>query len=735
MRNKLRSIHRFCILVLIFALPFGKAIADDPGITKVRLLQQSDTIYIFEADVPQMLLNTIKKPIFPERFQISDFSFDNQSGWITLKLTISTSGASLNQDDEILLPWLRNGVDLTAQWQDGTTYKGLFSRTLNGIHIPMKEIMPTDKTTLEVLKEAFISGVRHLSFMGIHILLVFVLVWFLPSGQVIKYLLWYTFGQAITMVFAELNVPGLDLLSSELVLILFVFVFSLSIAYKRKFNYAGIALLLSGIAHGLSFVNEISSTPLQAIQRIQALFAFNLAIDLGHFILAGIGILIIPLLKKALPAHIKFETVTGGIAVFLLFLVFQNNVNTGKTDILFSEKSNTSAPVRVPAPGQATNRQVQRGSGIMTTPIMVFLSIEQYAVRQEILIKANEALRSIDPSEMGDTIPVDIQEQFKKEVSEAMLASSHIKINSLTSEPDDISVNFVSLSRGGVSVRETPRVEIANESILGITMIYDTEQFPDSVGLQWQYFPNSVQEIETSVVDPYGAFTLMLTEQNMNTRWQSRLKGIQQAALEPVVFEQYPIPLASILLWIATLIGGLVLVKSAMLMRKIHWLLLIAGVGFVVYPFLRTRTSIPLMVQFKPSNERTSIVLNDLLSNIYRAFDKRKEEDVYDRLALSVTGDQLTEVYIQNRQVMALENRGGARANVDEINVLKVNDVRRGRDDSFVADALWSVRGSVNHFGHTHYRQNQYHALVSLVNENNVWKIIAIETIEEKRIY
>jgi hypothetical protein len=53
----------------------------------------------------------------------------------------------------------------------------------------------------------------------------------------------------------------------------------------------------------------------------------------------------------------------------------------------------------------------------------------------------------------------------------------------------------------------------------------------------------------------------------------------------------------------------------------------------------------------------------------------------------------------------------------------------------FVADAAWTVRGSVNHFGHTHYRQNQYRALVSFINEHETWKINSIETIDEKRIY
>jgi hypothetical protein len=53
----------------------------------------------------------------------------------------------------------------------------------------------------------------------------------------------------------------------------------------------------------------------------------------------------------------------------------------------------------------------------------------------------------------------------------------------------------------------------------------------------------------------------------------------------------------------------------------------------------------------------------------------------------------------------------------------------------FVADATWTVRDAVNHFGHMHYRQNQYRALVTFVHESEIWKINSVETIDEKRIY
>ena len=60
--------------------------------------------------------------------------------------------------------------------------------------------------------------------------------------------------------------------------------------------------------------------------------------------------------------------------------------------------------------------------------------------------------------------------------------------------------------------------------------------------------------------------------------------------------------------------------------------------------------------------------------------------------------------------------------------------VNKSKDDGFVADATWTVSGSVSHFGHTHYRRNQYHALVTFVIDGSSWKIRNIELVDEKRL-
>ena len=80
----------------------------------------------------------------------------------------------------------------------------------------------------------------------------------------------------------------------------------------------------------------------------------------------------------------------------------------------------------------------------------------------------------------------------------------------------------------------------------------------------------------------------------------------------------------------------------------------------------------------------SSAVLAGLLHNIYRAFDRRDESVVYDRLARSIDGDLLTDVYIQTRQSMELENQGGARVKVTEVELLEAEAESTQEDGGFV---------------------------------------------------
>jgi hypothetical protein len=126
-------------------------------------------------------------------------------------------------------------------------------------------------------------------------------------------------------------------------------------------------------------------------------------------------------------------------------------------------------------------------------------------------------------------------------------------------------------------------------------------------------------------------------------------------------------------------------------------------------------------------------VVADLLHNVYRAFDFRAEEDIYDVLYKSVSGELLTDIYLETRRSLELENQGGARAKVKEIDVVGMT-ARTGDGGGFLADVTWVVGGSVGHWGHLHQRRNKYQAELVIRPVEGAWKLVGMEVLQEERL-
>jgi hypothetical protein len=135
-----------------------------------------------------------------------------------------------------------------------------------------------------------------------------------------------------------------------------------------------------------------------------------------------------------------------------------------------------------------------------------------------------------------------------------------------------------------------------------------------------------------------------------------------------------------------------------------------------------------------PDSNGAKRILARVLPNVYRAFEYPTESTVYDRLALSVTGETLTEIYLEHRRAVRMEERGGAKATVEAVEVIEVDSVDPGNPGGFVAETAWTVGGTVTHFGHRHFRQNRYDARVAVVPVDGYWKIRSIEILDEKRL-
>ena len=80
-----------------------------------------------------------------------------------------------------------------------------------------------------------------------------------------------------------------------------------------------------------------------------------------------------------------------------------------------------------------------------------------------------------------------------------------------------------------------------------------------------------------------------------------------------------------------------------------------------------------------------------------------------------------------------MQEQGGARAKVQDVQLLDA--VQAGPQAGvgrFVFQCLWRITGTVNHWGHSHQRRNQYGARIAIRPVDETWKITALDVTEER---
>ena len=376
--------------------------------------------------------------------------------------------------------------------------------------------------------------------------------------------------------------------------------------------------------------------------------------------------------------------------------------------------------------------------------VMSFLYIEPYEVRHEILARVKDLAAWIDLGLQGDEfIEADENEPLKKRVGEFFLKRDKTLIDGRQLRPILDRVSFVKYSTTASTFIVQPEQLPINTAMVGVIITYLTDGIPQTVTNEWDLWSERIQKVPTDAIDPAGGLPSFVTPEENVLIWKNFLKTYHAPTVAKIEVDEsltkMKIPLASALCLLAVVPLGWQLGIRRKNIRSIGLhiglaLVLIAG-SVLLYPFLKVAVAKPTVLAPKMTDANAVTVLNSLLKNVYRSFDFREEEDVYDRLATSVSGDLLSEIYLQNRKSLVVTQAGGARARVKEVEILEV-DVNRLDDRPLgrLFHARWTATGTVGHWGHIHMRKNQYEANISVEPVGGAWKITDLELLEEKRI-
>ena len=376
--------------------------------------------------------------------------------------------------------------------------------------------------------------------------------------------------------------------------------------------------------------------------------------------------------------------------------------------------------------------------------LMTYLYVEPFEVRHETLVRVKDMEAWIDLGLRGDEyIETDEFEPLKKRIGEFLLQHSKVLIDGQSLRPILDRANFVKYTMTRTFFIDQPERMPLNTAMVGVIVTYLTKEIPQKVTVNWDLFSDKIQKVPATAVDPAGPFPSYVTPDDNLFTWKNFLKTYQMPTVAGVTVDDaltnIKLPLASLLCLVFLVPVGLQIRKQRRNSRRIGLplglvVVLIAG-SILLYPFLRVSVARPAVLAPEMSDKKAVAVLESLLKNIYRSFDFREEEDVYDRLATSVSGDLLSKIYLQNRKSMVVTQAGGAQARVKEVEILDV-DVSNLDDHplGLVFHAKWTAMGSVGHWGHIHFRKNQYEANINVEPVEGAWKITGLELLEEKRI-
>ena len=377
-----------------------------------------------------------------------------------------------------------------------------------------------------------------------------------------------------------------------------------------------------------------------------------------------------------------------------------------------------------------------------SAPLMTFLYVEPYEVRFEILIrlKALASWMSLDVP-VEKPIEAEQQERLREQVGQFLLQQSQVRIDGVKSRPLLDRVEFVRVTPQGIQSLDTAERLTFHTALVGVILAYVTLGPPQEVTVDWTHFDDQITSIPSTVIDPVSQLPYDVTPAQPTLRWTNMLDAYnyQVATIDAIAAQaanQLEIPLASVLLCLAAALiagfGGYLALNGVYRIIAVGLIFVVAvGVG----PFGRIMVRNPFAAPYQLPEVESLLILQGLLQNTYRAFDFRAENDVYDKLAVSAAGDLITDIYLQSRKRLAMEEQGGARAKVQDVQLLDAVQVGPpGRRQRLTFQCAWRITGTVNHWGHTHQRRNQYDAMITIRPIEQTWKIVALDIIEERRL-
>lgn len=377
--------------------------------------------------------------------------------------------------------------------------------------------------------------------------------------------------------------------------------------------------------------------------------------------------------------------------------------------------------------------------------VYAFIYITPREVRMEVLIPLAN-LKEFLNFDQADPWYLEVAEQdeARPQIEKFFADGNPVTINGKVVKPRFDRFDFGGLDvRDFGKMRERKRISLANGRV-GIIMSYPTRNIPDKVTVTWTKFSKMLKDVDVVVIGPDDTvekkqFSKYLS--NNTIEWVNPGIPPLPDVVEVTVDESSLVkparwPLISIGCGLIAL-GVLVsMLKGGEARRGKFWFALVLGVAAIVS--FSARTPLPGFSETKPvSPDEATRVFDTLHTNLFRSFDYKTEDDVYDALARTTDGNLLKKIYLDMRKSLEVQEQGGAVSSIDRIEILEGDLVEDPSTQAgleppdFSYRCIWELEGTVEHWGHIHQRTNRYEALFDVQNIDGVWKFTDFQSINQ----
>ncbi len=121
--------------------------------------------------------------------------------------------------------------------------------------------------------------------------------------------------------------------------------------------------------------------------------------------------------------------------------------------------------------------------------------------------------------------------------------------------------------------------------------------------------------------------------------------------------------------------------------------------------------------------------LPEILEQIYSAFSLEEEGQIYDALAVAVSGDLISTLYLQRREAQVADHAEDGDAAIIAVEVYEVTPLAQPGTYA----VAWRVVGRLRHVNHVHERINLYSAELAVAEIHGTWKLTAFDLTNSTR--